>query len=218
MPRVVGALAVVAMLGWSAPQPAPGQVPGAPVWRPVAPPGAMVEAGVAWPSDASGGGNVWGATVGYGEGDVALRGTIASVDPDAGGAEIGWAALGRLGILASRHSPWRLGGFAGIGGARVRSGSASATSYRVPLGIDFGVVIPTPVATVDAWVAPRLDLATSNPLASGRLEARAGFATGLDVVLLNGLGLRAAYDHVVLDDPDESTFGLGVFFRFQPGF
>lgn len=218
MPRVVGALGVVTLLGWMAPRPAPGQVPGVPVWRPVAPPGAVVEGGVAWPSDASGGGHVWSAAVGYGEGNVALRGTLARVTPDAGSTETGWAALGRVGLVASPAAPWRLGAFAGVGGVTVRSGALAATSYRVPVGADVGIVIPTPVGILDGWVAPRLDLATADPFGSRQLTARAAFATGLDVVLLNGLGVRAAYDHVFLDDPDQSTFGVGVLFRFKPGF
>lgn len=194
------------------------QVPGLPVWRPLAVPGLVLEGEAAWPNDALGGGSVLGLAVGYGEGRVALRGSLARVDPSSSGAEVGWGALGRIGLASSPQSPFRLGAFAGIGGVRVTAGSASATTYRVPVGLDAGIVIPTPVAIVGAWLAPRLDLASEAPFTSQRLAARAGFAAGLDLTLRNGLGLRAGYDHVVLDSPDASTFGLGLYYRFTPGF
>jgi hypothetical protein len=178
----------------------------------------VAEGEAAWPNDAAGGGSVVGAAVSYGRNGMQLRGALARVAPDGADASTGWAALGRVALLESKTSPFRVGAFAGVGGVRVASGPARATTYRVPLGLDAGIVVPTPVLVLDAWLAPRLDLATESPFTSKRLGARAGVAFGLGVALLNGLGLRASYDRVLLDTPDASTFGLGLYYRLTPGF
>ena len=44
-----------------------------------------------------------------------------------------------------------------------------------------------------------------------------GSAPASVFTLLNGLGVRAAYDRVVLTGNNLSTFGVGVFFSFDPG-
>ncbi len=197
--------------------PAMAQVPGLPVWRPLAAPGVVLEAEAAWPNDAMGGGAVQGGAVGYGVRNITLRGSVARVGLAASGAQLGWGALGRVRLAGAATSPFRAGAFAGVGGVKVESGAASATTYRVPVGLDLGIIVPTPVVMLGAWLAPRLDLATEEPLSSQRLTARAGFSAGLELSLLNGVGFRAGYDHVVLDSPDASTFGLGIFYRFSPG-
>lgn len=214
-PRALAFMSACLLLGAA---PVVAQVPGLPVWRPLAAPGVVLEAEVAWPNDAMGGGAVQGGAVGYGEGGVVLRGSIARVDPSAAGAQVGWGAVGRVSLAGAHESPFRAGAFVGVGGVRVQSGASSATTYRVPLGLDVGIVIPTPMVMVGAWLAPRLDLATEAPFVSRRLTARPGFSAGLEVSLPNGLGLRAGYDHVVLDSTDASTFGLGLFYRFSPGY
>ena len=219
MPRIRGGLVLAAALttlGRASLLTA--QVPGLPVWRPLPVAGVVLEGEVAWPNDAVGGGSVVGAAVAYGEGGVTLRGSLARVDQGASDAEVGWAGLGRVALMGSRTTPFRVGAFVGVGGVRLASGAVSATTYRVPVGLDVGIVVPTPVVVLGAWLAPRFDLATTDPFASKRLSARGGFAAGIDIGLLNGLGLRAGYDHVFADPADESTFGLGILFRFNPGF
>ena len=54
---------------------------------------------------------------------------------------------------------------------------------------------------------------------AGRVTERYTRASvaGLSVTLLNGLGVRAAYDRVFLTGNDLSTFGVGVFFSFDTG-
>jgi hypothetical protein len=219
MPRIRGGLALAAALtALGRASLLTAQVPGLPVWRPLPVSGVVFEGEAAWPNDAAGGGSVVGAAVAYGQGGVTLRGSLARVARDGSDAEVGWAGFGRVGLAGSRSTPFRVGAFVGVGGVRLAHGTARATTYRVPVGLDVGIVVPTPVVILGAWLAPRLDLATADPFASKRLDARAGFAAGIDIELLNGLGVRAGYDRVLLEPADESTFGVGILFRFNPGF
>jgi hypothetical protein len=217
MPRIRGGLALAALSALGSASLLTAQVPGLPVWRPLPVAGVVLEGEMAWPNDAAGGGSVVGAAVAYGQGGVVLRGSLALVDREGSDAELGWGALGRVALVGSRSTPFRVGAFMGVGGVRLANGAVSATTYRVPVGLDVGIVVPTPVVILGAWLAPRVDLATTDPFTSKRLGARGGFAAGIDIELLNGLGVRAGYDRVLLEPEDESTFGVGILFRFNPG-
>ena len=52
---------------------------------------------------------------------------------------------------------------------------------------------------------------------AGNSAVRFGWSAGINLSLLNGLGVRAAYDRIFVTDNTLSTFGIGVYYSFDPG-
>jgi hypothetical protein len=89
--------------------------------------------------------------------------------------------------------------------------------FQAPFGAGFSVWIPTPVVSLQPWVGFRGQYMYPGNGWEGDGAVHAGFSSGLSITLLNGLGVRAAYDRVFLTGNDLSTFGVGVFFSFDTG-
>ena len=93
------------------------------------------------------------------------------------------------------------------------------TSYHFPIGIGFALVIPNPVLSIQPWLAPRVDIAYTKAGGASNTETNFGLSGGLELNLLNGFGIHAAYDRVFAKDvADPATFGIGAHYAFRvPG-
>jgi hypothetical protein len=90
--------------------------------------------------------------------------------------------------------------------------------YRFPVGLGFALTIPNPALAIRPWIAPRLDIIHSSAGDTSDTETNFGLGGGLELNLLNGFGLHAAYDRVFMDGGDPSVFGLGAHYAFRiPG-
>jgi hypothetical protein len=91
--------------------------------------------------------------------------------------------------------------------------------YHVPIGVGFALVIPNPVLSIHPWLAPRVDIAYQKAGDASNTETNFGLSGGLELNLLNGFGIHAAYDRVFAKDvADPATFGIGAHYAFRvPG-
>lgn len=126
-------------------------------------------------------------------------------------ANSGFGGLVTLTVLQPVRSPFAVVLQGGV------SGRLSGGALQVPFGAGFSVSIPTPVVSMQAWLGARGQYMDPGDGWDGSGAVHAGLSAGLDFTLLNGLGVRAAYDRVFIANNNPSTFGVGVFFSFDPG-
>jgi hypothetical protein len=197
--RVVPLLAILLAAG--APE-AASQVRGFPLYAVQVPRGITLGADVAFPSDDYCPGACAGGTAAMGFGRVGVSATVATS---------GFGGLVTVTLVRPERSPFSL----------VIQGGASGTTgggvFQAPFGAGFSVWIPTPVVSLQPWIGFRGQYMYPGNGWEGDGAVHAGFSAGLSVTLLNGLGVRAAYDRVLLTGNDLTTFGVGVFFSFDTG-
>ncbi len=229
MRHTVRAAAILALsLGAS---PARAQNPGLPVYNIGVPRGIGVYGDLGFPNDAAGKGTAYGVTARAGFGPIGATATLSALNPD-GPAGSDMAVGGTLDykLLGGPLVPLSVTLQAGLGYAKpgesdaVPFGSGTpiqseVTLYHIPVGIGFALVIPNPVLSIHPWLAPRLDVTHLTVGGESGTETNFGLSGGLELNLLNGFGVQAAYDRVFAKDvADPATFGIGAHYTFRvPG-
>jgi hypothetical protein len=197
--RVVPLLAILLAAG--APE-AQSQVRGFPVYAVQVPRGITLGADVAFPSDDYCPGACAGGSAAVGFGRVGVSAAVATS---------GFGGLVTVTLIGPERSPFSL---VLQGGA---SGTTNSGVFQAPFGTGFSVWIPTPVVSLQPWVGFRGQYMVPGNGWDGSGAVHAGFSAGIGAMLLNGLGIHAAYDRVFLAGNDLTTFGVGVFFSFDTG-
>jgi hypothetical protein len=207
-----GLLAASLAVGWWV-----GGVEAQVVGLPVAPrstlDGWSIHGTVAFPGDAAGGGTTGGISAGASIGWFAIEGFVAAGWP---AGQVDWSGAGLLlsaTLIAREHSPFRLRLFGGAGLHWVESDGRDQHGL---VGASLGFSVPTPLVLLQPWVAPRAAYIDASFGTFG--GAHPAFAAGIDAALLSGLGVRVAYDRIFADYPDATTFAIGLYYSFRPGF
>ena len=190
--------------------PLPAQVRGLPIAAGSAPPGVGVSLDMGFPGNELGGGTAWAATLAYRTGRFGISGTRALVNHALADAEPAFGALGELVFVRSATSPFQLLGFAGAGTMDL---DGAGREWRIPAGMSFAFRAPTPVATFVSWLSARAQWTVLD----GATETSPGIGAGIDVTWRERYGVRAAYDRLLRDGTDETTFGLGLTYTFTSG-
>lgn len=190
-----------------------GQVVGLPV-APRAPlHGWSLSAGVGFPGDVPGGGTVATVSAGTSLGWLTIEALGAAGWPT-GDEWLGAGALLSGELVADERSPFRLRVF---GGGGVRWIDEDGVDQQGLVGALFGFNVLTPLVLVQPWVAPRV--AYVDAYQGGTYGGtHPAFAAGMDVALPGGPGLRLSYDRIFADFPDATTFAIGLYYSFRPGF
>jgi hypothetical protein len=109
----------------------------------------------------------------------------------------------------------------GIGYAKPDTGilpGNDLTELRFPVGVGFALTIPNPALAIRPWIAPRVDIVRASASGTSNTETHFGLGGGLELNLLNGFGMHAAYDRVFTALGDPSVFGVGAHYAFRiPG-
>jgi hypothetical protein len=109
----------------------------------------------------------------------------------------------------------------GIGYSKPDTGflpGQEVNELRFPVGIGFALTIPNPALAIKPWIAPRIDIVRRSGGGQSDTESNFGLGGGVELNLLSGLGMHAAYDRVFIDGGDASVFGLGAHYTFRiPG-
>jgi hypothetical protein len=197
--RAVSILAI--LLAGAAPE-ARSQVRGFPLYAVQVPRGITVTGDIAFASDGFCPGTCAGVGVAGGFGRVGASAAVATS---------GFGGLVTLSLLPPGRGPF---GLVLQGGA---AGTTSSGLFQAPFGAGFSIWIPTPIVSVQSWVGFRGQYMNPGNGWEGAGAVHPGLSAGLGFTLLNGLGLRAAYDRVFIANNTLSTFGVGVFFSFDPG-
>jgi hypothetical protein len=107
----------------------------------------------------------------------------------------------------------------GIGYSKPETGllPGQDTELRFPVGLGFALTIPNPALAIRPWIAPRVDIVRSSGNGLSDTQTNFGLGGGLELNMLNGFGLQAAYDRVFTDGGDPSVFGIGAHYAFRIG-
>lgn len=219
--RVRGAIIVLALAIGAAPLAA--QVRGIPVYNSGVPRGIGVYADVGFPNDEAGGGTAFGVTGRGGFGAFGATAILSSFNPDGpGDSDLSVGATANYRVFGGPLVPLSVSLQAGVGYAKPGEGvlpDEDRTELRFPVGLGFALTIPNPALAIKPWLAPRLDIVrTSLEGADANTDTEFGISGGVELNLLTGLGIHAAYDAVFREGGTPGVFGVGAHYNFRvPG-
>lgn len=189
--------------------PAMAQSLGLPVVNSGVPTGLTVGADVGFSNADAGKATTIGATAAVGIGFLGVSGTIARWNPKAGDAVWAPGVNASLRVFGGPLIPLRVMLQGGVSHWTIGDGKYT----HIPVGVGFAATIPTPGFAIRPWVAPRIDIVRSSaPQLNGtNTESRFAISGGIELGLLNGLSVRAAYDRVSakIGKPSILSFGVG---------
>lgn len=221
MRHAVPAVVLLALVLGAAPSRA--QNPGLPVYNMGVPRGIGLYGDVGFPNDALGSGTVYGVTGRAGFGPIGATATISSFNADGpGGSDVSVGATLNYKLLGGPLVPLSVTLQGGASYFKPGEGflpDEDVTAYRFPVGVGFALVIPNPVLSIHPWLAPRLDVTYQKAGGDSNTDTNFGLSGGLELNLLNGFGVHAAYDRIFTPDvEDPATFGIGAHYAFRvPG-
>jgi hypothetical protein len=206
------------------------QNPGLPVYNMGVARGIALYGDVGFPNDEAGSGLAYGATLRAGFGPLGATGTLSALNPDGpAGADVAVGGTLNYKLLGGPLVPLSVTLQAGVSYAKPGEQVffpvtgvpvvSEFTLYHVPVGLGIALVIPNPVLSIHPWLAPRVDITTVKAGGASNTETNFGLSGGLELNLLNGFGVQAAYDRVFATDlADPATFGIGAHYAFRvPG-
>jgi hypothetical protein len=203
--------------------PARAQNPGLPVYNQGVPRGIALYGDVGFPNDEAGGGTVFGVTGRGGFGPLGVTATLSSFDQDGpGGSDVSVGGTLNYKLLGGPLVPLSVTLQGGVSYLKLSEGflpDEESSAYRFPIGIGFALVIPNPVLSIHPWLAPRVDISYQKAGDASNTDTNFGLSGGLELNLLNGFGIHAAYDRIFAKDvADPATFGIGAHYAFRvPG-
>lgn len=193
------------------------QNPGLPVYNSGFGSGFTVAGDIGFPSDDAGGGTAFGLTGKVGLGPLGVSATISRWKPDGfSESNTSLGATVNMKLFGGPLIPFAITAQAGASRTKIMDVSL----YHIPIGLSFSARIPTTVIGIKPWVAPRIDFARVSgiPGVDAATESNFGFSAGVELNLLSGLGLHAAYDYVKVDGGSDTIFGVGLHYGLNiPG-
>jgi hypothetical protein len=218
------AVALAAALAVGAPS-AAAQVRGIPVYNAGIPRGIGIYGDAGFPNDEAGGGNAYGVTGRLGMGAFGATAMLSTYNPDGPiGSEVSVGGTLNYRVFGGPLVPLAVTLQAGIGYAKPDQllpddGIDELSEVRFPVGAGFALTIPNPALAIKPWLAPRLDVVRRSVEGSDdETDSEFGLSGGIELNLLNGLGLHASYDAVFADGGNPGVFGIGAHYTFAvPG-
>lgn len=200
---------------------AEAQVRGIPVYNNGIPSGIGIYGDVGFPDEEAGKGTAYAVSGRAGFGAFGATAILSTFDPDgAGESDVSVGATLNYKVFGGPLTPLSVTLQAGIGYSKPDVGllPGDEDELRFPIGAGFALMIPNPVLAIQPWIAPRVDVVRVSGGGISDTETNLGLGGGVELNLLNGFGVHAAYDRVFIDGGDPSTFGLGAHYAFRiPG-
>jgi hypothetical protein len=200
---------------------AAAQVRGLPVYNSGIASGIAIYGDVGFPNSDAGKGTALALTGRAGFGAFGATAILSSFNPDGpASSDLSVGATLNLKLFGGPLVPLSVTLQGGIGYAKPDLGllPGDETELRFPVGLGFALTIPNPALAIRPWIAPRVDVIKVSGGGLSNTETNFGLGGGVELNLLNGFGLHAAYDRVFVDGGDPSVFGLGAHYAFRiPG-
>ena len=206
-----------------------GQVRGIPVYNSGIATGIAIYGDVGFPNAEAGKGTALAISGRAGFGPLGATAMLSTFNPDgAGDSELSVGGILNYKVFGGPLIPLSVTLQGGIGYSKPDNGLVPApppgsagqevTELRFPVGVGFALTIPNPALAIKPWIAPRIDIVRSSGGGQSNTESNFGLGGGVELNLLSGLGVHAAYDRVFIDGGDPSVFGLGAHYSFRiPG-
>ena len=221
--RAHGVLAVAGLMVGALTAPAASaQVRGIPVYNSGIPTGIAIYGDIGFPNEEAVKGRAFAVSGRAGFGPFGATAILSTFNPE--GPEDNELSVGatlNYKIFGGPLIPLSVTLQGGIGYSKPELGflpSDEVNEFRFPVGVGFALTIPNPALAIKPWIAPRLDIVRYSGDGFSDTESNFGLGAGLELNLLSGLGVHAAYDRVFLDGGDPSIFGFGAHYTFRiPG-
>jgi hypothetical protein len=201
---------------------AQAQVRGIPVYNSGIATGVAIYGDVGFPDAEAGKGTALAVSGRAGFGPLGATAMLATFNPDgAGDSKLSVGASLNYKVFGGPLIPLSVTLQGGIGYSKPDNGflpGQDVNELRFPVGVGFALTIPNPALAIKPWIAPRIDIVRSSAGGQSDTESNFGLGGGLELNLLSGLGVHAAYDRVFADGGDPSVFGFGAHYTFRiPG-
>ena len=211
-------LPVAATVGAS---PARAQVLGIPVYNSGIARGIGLYGDVGFPNAAAGKGTAFGLTGRAGFGLLGVTAIVSSFNPDGpAGSVVSVGGTGNFRVFGGPLVPLSVTLQGGVGYAKPDGvlPSDEVSVLHFPIGVGFALTIPNPVLAIKPWLAPRVDITRTKINGGSDTDTQFALSGGLELNLLNGLGLHAAYDYRTGGSSHPGVFGIGAHYIFRvPG-
>jgi hypothetical protein len=194
------------------------QVRGIPVYNSGIPTGIAIYGDVGFPNQDAGKGTAFAVSGRAGFGPLGATAILSTFNPDGpASSDVSVGATLNYKVFGGPLIPLSVTLQGGIGYAKPDLGllPGDETELRFPVGLGFALTIPNPMVAIIPWIAPRVDIVRVSGGGLSDTETNFGLGGGLELNLLNGFGLHAAYDRVFVDGGDPGVFGLGAHFAFR---
>ncbi|HET6778721.1 MAG TPA: hypothetical protein VFH26_07510 [Gemmatimonadales bacterium] len=202
-------------------QAANAQVRGIPVYNNGIPGGIAVYGDVGFPNQDAGKGTAFGVSGRAGFGPFGATAMLATFNPEgAGDNDLSVGATLNYKVFGGPLIPLSVTLQGGIGYSKPDIGllPGDEDELRFPVGLGFALTIPNPMVAIQPWLAPRLDITRVSGGGLSDTETAFGLSGGVELNLLGGFGVHAAYDRVFADGGDPGIFGFGAHYAFRiPG-
>jgi hypothetical protein len=220
--RLTGAVGAGLVLALGTSPPVAGQVRGIPVYNSGVAKGIAVYGDVGFTNDAAVKGTGLAVSGRLGFGRLGTTAILSTFNPDgASGSNGSLGATLNYKIFGGPLVPLSVTLQGGIGYAKPDSGflpTDDVTELRFPVGAGFALTIPNPALAIRPWIAPRVDIIRGSASDTSKTVTHFGLGAGLELNLLNGFGLHAAYDRVFTGLGDPTVFAVGAHYAFgTPG-
>jgi hypothetical protein len=211
----------VALVAAAAP-PAQAQVRGLPVYNSGISSGCALYGDVGISNADAGKGTAFGVTGRAGFGPFGVTAILSTFNPDGpAGSKVSVGGTLNYKLFGGPLIPLSVTLQGGIGYFKPEAGflpSGQQNALRFPVGLGFALTIPNPALAIKPWIAPRVDIVRVSGGGSSNTETNFGLGGGLELNLLSGLGVHAAYDRVFTSGGDPGVFGFGAHYAFRiPG-
>jgi hypothetical protein len=197
--------------------PANAQVRGIPVYNNGIPTGIAVYGDVGFPNEDAGKGTAFGVSGRAGFGPFGATAMLAMFNPEgAGDNDLSVGATLNYKVFGGPLIPLSVTLQGGIGYSKPDIGllPGDEDELRFPIGLGFALTIPNPMVAIQPWLAPRLDITRVSGGGLSETETDFGLSGGVELNLLGGFGLHAAYDRVFAEGGDPGVFGFGAHYAF----
>ncbi len=155
----------------------------------------------------------------------------ASYDSDVTGASNETQFMGSLAlkVLGGPLVPVAVSLQAGAGYLKFGTGTTATKVVSVPIGVGVALNIPTPGASLEPWLAGRVQISATSSGTTSSTRAGPGFSGGISLGLPMGLGAHVAFDWAKLSGKASSpvisdrvdyqalTIGVGVHYMIRLG-
>lgn len=198
------------------------QVNGIPVYNSGIPTGVAIYGDIGFPNEDAGKGRALAVSGRAGFGPFGATAILSTFNPEGpGDSKVSVGGTLNYKIFGGPLIPLSVTLQGGIGYSKPDAGflpSGEVNEFRFPIGVGFALTIPNPALAIKPWIAPRVDIVRRSGDGFSDTETNFGLGGGLELNLLSGLGLHAAYDRVFVDGGDPSVFGFGAHYSFRiPG-
>ena len=198
------------------------QVRGIPVYNSGIPSGIGVYGDMGLPDTEAGKGQAYALSGRAGFGAFGATAILSTFNPDGpADSELSVGATLNYKVFGGPLIPLSITLQGGIGYSKPEAGflpDEEVDELRFPVGVGMALTIPNPALSIKPWIAPRLDIVKVSGSSLSETENNFALGGGVELNLLNGFGLQAAYDRVFLDGSDPSVFGFGAHYTFRvPG-